>query len=164
MITCFTTFASESGSRAWSESVVEGVLYGRQSHMRKVKGHREIVGNDIYYRSMLIFAYNTLIYIGEKAVGECRPDVKNLHPKKVGPHHLGTVSQQYIIAPPHSRGSIYISMSKEHKSGDSTMLLIQTTRSNYIVVCFGTPLYKSSRLRCKSTTVILRCFNHLNSL
>jgi hypothetical protein len=52
MITCFTTFAGEFGSRAWSESAVEGVVYARQSHMRKVKEHREIVGTDIYYQSM----------------------------------------------------------------------------------------------------------------
>jgi hypothetical protein len=99
MIACFTTFAGESGSRAWSESTVEGVVYARQSHMRKVKGHREIVGTDIYYQSMLIFAYNPLIYREKKVVGECRPNVKNLHPKKVGPHHLGAVSQQYLPLP-----------------------------------------------------------------
>ena len=37
LITCSTTFAGESGPRAWSESVVEGVVHAAQSQMRKVK-------------------------------------------------------------------------------------------------------------------------------
>ena len=58
LITCSATFAGESGPRARSESVVEVVIHARQSQMRKVKGHGEIVESDLYYQLGYLSPYN----------------------------------------------------------------------------------------------------------
>ena len=42
LITCSATFVGESGPRARSEIVVEGVAHTEQSQMHKVKGDTEI--------------------------------------------------------------------------------------------------------------------------